>query len=439
MGKAWTRALGIAFICISLVVSAWSQKITSLERDRAQSMLHEIASDVKKHYYDPKLHGLDWDSKVREMKQKIDQADTSNRALSEVAALLDTLNDSHTFFLPPLHANRYDYGWEAKLIGSRCYMIRVRPGSDAEAKGVKPGDEILAINGYAPTKDNFWKMEYVFNTLRPQPGLHLDLRDPLGKERTLDTVTKIKETRRVKDLTGSGSDGDIWDVVREENEVHRARARTAEMGDELMILKLPGFSFNEVEVDSMIGKARKHKALILDLRENLGGSVDTLKYLLSGVFENETKIGDRVGRDAHKPMVTKPRGHRFEGKLIVLTDSRSASASELFARVVQLEKRGVILGDLSSGKVMEAKDYSYKIGADTVVFYGASITDADIIMTDGKSLEHTGVTPDEVVLPTAADLANNRDPVLAHAAEIAGVKLTPEAAGKLFPYEWPPE
>jgi len=46
--------------------------------------------------------------------------------------------------------------------------------------------------------------------------------------------------------------------------------------------------------------------------------------------------------------------------------------------------------------------------------------------------------PYEVMLPTGADLAAGRDPVLAHAADLAGVKLDPVAAGKLFPFEWQP-
>jgi C-terminal processing protease CtpA/Prc len=88
---------------------------------------------------------------------------------------------------------------------------------------------------------------------------------------------------------------------------------------------------------------------------------------------------------------------------------------------------------------MEARRYGHEAGVDTVVFYGVSITESDLIMSDGKSLEHTGVTPDELVLPTAADLAAGRDPVLASAAGRLGVKLSAEDAGKVFPYEWPPE
>lgn len=421
-----------------LTTNGWCQKITSIDRDRAQSMLQQISSDIKKHYYDPKFHGVNWDAKVEEMKQKINAADSANHALSEVAAALDSLNDSHTFFLPPAHANRFDYGWQAQVIGDRCFVLRVRPGSDAEKKGVKPGDELVALNGFAPNRDNLWRMQYIFNMLRPQPTLRLDLRDPAGKQRQLDVVTTMIEKKRVTDLTAAGGGGDIWDLIRqEENAEHLGRSRFAELGDDVGILKFPGFFFSESEIDSMIGKARKHKALILDLRGNPGGSTEVLKYLIAGFFENEVKIGDRIGRSEHKPMIAKNHGHPFTGKLVVLVDSKSASAAELFARVVQIEKRGTVIGDRSSGSVMEAKRYNYKCGTDIVVFYGASITDADIVMTDGKSLEHNGVLPDEFVLPSPEDLANGRDPVLAHAVEGVGGKLNPEAAGKLFPYEWP--
>ena len=73
------------------------------------------------------------------------------------------------------------------------------------------------------------------------------------------------------------------------------------------------------------------------------------------------------------------------------------------------------------------------------VDYGAEVTIANLIMADGQSIEHRGVSPDEVVLPQAADLGSGRDPVLAHAAGEAGASISPEDAGKLFPYEWPKE
>jgi carboxyl-terminal processing protease len=410
--------------------------MTSLERQRAIEILQVTASDVKKHYYDSKFHGVDIDAKVAEAKQQIEKEPSFNRAMSHVAAVLDALNDSHTFFVPPQHAYRHSFEMQYQMVGNHCFVTQVRPKSDADSKGVKPGDELVAINGYAVTRDDLWRMQYAFGILRPQPGLHVELKDPSGATRQLDVMAKFRETQRVEDVTGNG----IWDLIRqEETEEHLMRARIVEYGDQVTVLKVPEFSFDQIEVERMVDKARKHPNLIIDLRGNPGGSVETLKYLVGGMFDREVKIADRVGRKEAKPEVAKPLHNPFTGKLVVLVDARSASAAELFARVVQLEKRGEVIGDRTSGAVMEARHYEEKLGTDTVIYYGSSITESDLIMSDGKSLEHVGVTPDEILLPSANAIANGRDPVLAAAAQTLGATVSPEQAGKAFPYEWPPE
>jgi carboxyl-terminal processing protease len=139
-------------------------------------------------------------------------------------------------------------------------------------------------------------------------------------------------------------------------------------------------------------------------------------------------------------MTLKGRKDYFQGKLIVLIDHESGSASEIFARLMQLEKRGVVLGDVSAGAVMQSLGHPLTMvtGISTEVGYGVSVTNADVIMSDGKSVEHMGVTPDELVLPTAEDIREGRDPVLARAMEILGQKMTPQEAYKIFEkaYKW---
>ncbi len=418
-----------------LIAQQAQTKISKLERDEVMQMLTSISDDVKKHYYDKNLHGVDWNANVKNFETRIDNAVSLNRGLSEVAAALDVLNDSHTFFLPPPRPYKHSYGWTISMIGQKCFVLQVQPGSDAEKKGVKAGDEVLMINGFAPARENLWKMNYVFNVLRPQPGLRVALQTPEGEHREVDIVASMRELPKFKDLTGGG----IWDYFREiENNTHESRMRSTATDDGVMILKFPSFVYMQSQVDDVMKKARRNKSLIIDLRGNPGGSVETLREFLSNFFDHEVKIADRQMRGNGKPEMAKPHGKDvFAGKLFVLVDSRSASASEILARVVQLEKRGTVLGDQSAGAVMESIQYNYHIGFETRVFYGASITQADLIMTDGKSLEKVGVAPDEVLLVSAKDLAAGRDPVMARAVELAGGKISPEAAGKLFPYEWP--
>ena len=380
---------------------------------------------------------MNWDEKASEARDKIAKATSYNEAILQVAALLETLNDSHTSFFPPRDPIPQEYGWRFQMVGDRCFVTHVQPKSDAEGKGLRPGDQVLTINGFTPTRESLTKMEYVLKTLMPQSSLQLDLRAPSGKISHAVVKAKVRQPAAIMDY-GDMTGRDKWRVrLESEDELRLMRPEYKELSDGVMILKLPIFFQTGTALQESIGKARRHDTLIVDLRGNPGGAESNLQDLLGGMFEKDVKIADRVTRRATNPLIAKGSHKSFTGKLIVLVDSRSASASELFARVVQIEKRGVVLGDRTLGRVMEARYYDHETGPSLVFHYGTSISEADLIMADGKSLEHSGVTPDETILPSATDLAGNRDPLLAHAAEIAGIVLTPEQAANLFPYEWP--
>lgn len=427
-----------AVVCVFLATeSARAQvlKATSFDKDRGHDMITQIRNDLKKNYYDPAFHGMDIEARLKAADEKINTATSIGHIFGIIAQAVIELEDSHTYFLPPGRSARTEYGWEMQMIGEKCFVTAIKPGSDAEAKGLKEGDEIWMINDFGPTRENFWKMEYFFKALRPQPGMKLAVIRPSGKQEELLVLAKITERKRVMDLT---SGGDIWELIRDdENAAHFNRQRYVEVGDDLLIWKMPDFELEEAKVDDLMGRVRKHKSLILDLRGNPGGYVIALQRIAGYFFDHDVKIADRKGRKEMKPQLAKTRGGDvFKGQLVVLIDSRSASAAELFARIVQLEHRGTVLGDRSSGAVMESRFFPHQSGLDIVAFWGASITDADLIMTDGKSLEKTGVTADETILPTAADLAAKRDPVMARAAELVGVKLDAAKAGTFFPIEW---
>jgi C-terminal processing protease CtpA/Prc len=442
MSQHWILKLLLAATVVVAALSAAAlqsqQKMDTINQDRARAMLRDAYDNVKKHYYDPKFHGLDIDTRYHQFDEKIRNAGSLSQSFGVIAGFLDGLNDSHTFFTPPSRPYRVDYGYRMQIYGSACFVSRVRPGTDAESK-VHPGDEVLGYNNFAVNRGDFWKMSYYFNGLAPQKASILEVRNPNGQPRNVTVDAKVRELKKVIDLTGQDLGADFWDLIREEeNSDHIVRQRWLNVGD-VMIWKMPEFYVEDREVDRIFNDARKHKTLILDLRGNHGGAVTTLDRMLGNVFDHDVKIADRIGRKDMKPEIAKTRGSDvFTGKLIVLVDSVSASAAELFPRVVQLEHRGIVVGDQSAGAVMEAKHYPGSQGMDTKIFYGFSITEADLIMKDGKTLEHAGVTPDETILPTPKDLADGSDPVLARAAQIAGLNLDPAAAGKMFPFEWLP-
>jgi len=411
------------------------EKVDPTKIERARGMLRDARDLVKKYYYDPNFHGVDIDARYQQYDDRIKSAPSFNEGLRLVAGFLEGLKDSHTYVIPPDRPYRFDYGFRMQLFGDDAFITRTRPGTDAESK-VHPGDQVLAYVSNPVNRADFNDVQYLFYRLMPRTETQLDLRDPDGNVHRVSIDTKLRQEKVERNI--SPASADYYKILRQsQDQDHILRQQQRVMGD-VVIWKVPTFVFPDSEVDHYFDVPRTHKTLILDLRDNPGGLADAVTRMLANVFDHDVKIADRVGRKETKPEIAKAVRHPFTGRLIVLVDSGSASAAEIFARVIQLEHRGTVIGDRTAGEVMEAGMYPCKLGLDTELWYAFSVTAADLVMTDGKSLERLGVTPDEILLPTPKDLAAGRDPVLAHAAELAGVSLDPDAAGKLFPFEWLP-
>jgi carboxyl-terminal processing protease len=408
--------------------------MSGAERDAAMGLLDITKDAIKKNYYDPTFHGVDIDFVFEQARERMKAAQNRDAMMLTIASAVMTLDDSHTTFLPPARAAEVEYGWKTGVIGDDVYITRVKPGSDAEAKGLKPGDKLIAIDGFRPMRKNLWQMEYRYNVVAPAARVNMTVLSPGDeKPRVLPIETKIIKTGSVITMRQYYERAVVKHGVFDSKKVFEFQ----QFGDELLIWKMRSFSVPDQFIDSAVSKARGVKTLVLDLRDNGGGAVKMLERMVGFFVEKEVKVFDEKRRKQTKAVTSKPQGNPFKGKLIVLVGKDSASASEIFARIVQMEKRGTVIGDRTAGAVMESMFHEVNSGFGNNLYAGASITMADVIMSDGKSLEKVGVTPDETVLPTGKDLAESKDPVLAYAAKLAGIDLTPEKAGTFFPYEWP--
>jgi C-terminal processing protease CtpA/Prc len=427
-------SLAFLFLSFALVTESNGQaKLKRLDRERAFSMLKNVRNKIKSEYYDPEFGGRDIDARFDAAEERLREAGTLGEALGIIAQAVLDLNDSHTRFSPPSRNAIIDYGWKMRMYGDKCLVTSVRQNSDAAKKGLEVGDQILAMNKFPPSRKEMWKMVYYYQALNPQTQVALTIRKPSGETRDIVVDTKVTKQKNVVDLTRSI---EINEAMREGAKLRNASKHTFVDVGNVKIWRMPSFVFDPGEVDRFAGEFRNKAGLVLDLRGNPGGYVVTIERLVGYFFPEDKKIADLVGRKEMDPQMAKTQGDKvFQGKVVVLIDSSSASAAEIFARLMQLEGRGVVLGDVSAGAVMQSRGYGMDVGSGTVVSYGVSVTNADVIMSDGKSLEHVGVTPDEVIVPTGADLAADRDPVLARALEILGVAMNADQAGKLLPKE----
>lgn len=210
---------------------------------------------------------------------------------------------------------------------------------------------------------------------------------PDGKQRVLDIASNLAEPLNTQNIPGMTAK----EPIDSRPQVSMPWNQFREIGKELYIWKMSGFQgFSEQEVDAIMAGTKKHRDLILDLRGNNGGDLALLLRLIANVIDHVIKLGDAHQRKKVKQIKVDSReGEAFKGKIVVLLDSASASASELFARILQLENRGTVVGDVTAGSVMRAIHFSDH--TKSWKYFATSVTVADLIITDGRSLEHVGV------------------------------------------------
>lgn len=419
-------------LLLSLFVHAQSVRVDQqaspenikVDRARGKQMLNDIKDEIKTRYYDKDFHGIDLDARFEAAEDKIEKASSNSEIFQYIAAAVLELDDSHTFFVPPGRANRTYYGFSMQMVGNNCFVIDVTKGSDAEKKGLKVGDVVAGIERYQVTRQNFWLIEYLIYQLSPLPNLK---------------ITRVKDNKPDQLLIES-TIVPLKERLKEERERRKRKRedpyKCIAINSELIACRLETFSVDKKYIDRMMEEAAGYKKMILDLRGNGGGYVKIEEYLIGHFFNKDVTIGTFVRRRGSDQRIAKPQTkNNFAGELVVLIDSDSASAAEVTARVLQIEKRAKIVGDVSAGMVMTSvagtmSNQRGVPGYQTFSFYGLSVTVGDLIMSDGKRLEKWGVLPDHPVGPTAMALITNTDPVLAYAAMLLGVDLAPEKAGE---------
>lgn len=414
----------IVLFLIPLPITAQSLKA---ERALHQNILKNIKDDIKENYYDPKFRGIDIEEIFKQAGDLIKDAKSAQEMTDIVARILLPFDDSHLYFLPPVKTVEVDYGWKIQVINDKVFVTEINEKSDAYKKGVRVGDRVYMIEGFIPTRKEFLILRRHFEVLRPQKSLNIILTKPSGNSYKLDIKAEIKDNSVFMPSTRD------LDLEADRQYEENTRLYHYDKIPRLSILKMTSFVLTPIRIEKMMDKIDKSEALILDLRGNGGGLLFSLEKIIGNFFDKEVTLGKVIERKGTSMSVIKPNAkNNYKGKLVVLVDSGSASASEIFARVVQIEKRGTVIGDQSAGAVMQSVTFFHTHGLDSLIPYGISVTVADLVMKDGQRLEGSGVTPDEKLFPTPQDLADKRDPVLSRAAEILGFQLSPEAAGKVF-------
>ena len=274
-------------------------------------------------------------------------------------------------------------------------VIAPLQGTPSEKAGLRSGDKIIKIDGKSASD---MSIEEAVNNIRGPKGSSVTLtifRE--GDEDTKD-ITVERDIINVKSVKIDWKENSIAYI-----EINRFGEDTNR-----------GFASAISQV-----KARKASGLILDLRNNPGGYLDTSIEVASRLLpNNKVVVIEESGDKSQKKMYTRGGDMASGIETVVLINEGSASASEILAGALKDNRENVTLvGKKSFGKgsVQEFIDLSQGTAA--------KITVARWLTPNGVQINEQGIKPDQEIELTNDDYNNNRDPQLDAAMKILKEKL----------------
>jgi len=267
--------------------------------------------------------------------------DTANKSELVETAIIEMLQslDPHSTYLnkeevkqmnEPLQGNFEGIGISFNILDDTIFVVNPIPGGPSEQVGIQSGDRIIMIDGENVAGTGM-KTSDVFARLR-------------GKKGTLVTVSVLRRT--VKDLL-------VFKITRDKIPIFSLDASYM-IDDKIGYIKLNRFSFTTIdEFESAVLDLKKNgaKDLILDLSGNGGGYLDVAVKLSDQFLKEEKLIVYTEGHNhPRRSYVSTSRGNFEEGRVVIIINEESASASEIVAGAIQDWDRGIIVGRRSFGK-----------------------------------------------------------------------------------------
>lgn len=323
------------------------------------------------------------DEKIAPFKaSQTDVVTNQQKVWGAIQGLAASYNDPYTAFFPPEESKAFGenvkgefggVGIEIVVKDNLITVVAPLKGTPAEKAGIKPNDRIIKIDGTSALDISLNK---AVSLMHGEPGTKVAL-----------TIAREGESKEIQ-----------VDIIRAIIEVPTIKT---ELKDGVFVITLFGFTENSapkfrdalVEFGALYDK-NITKKLVIDLRNNPGGYLESAVDIASFFLPEGTEIVREVGNKSYKEKIYRSKGFdvfKNDLKLAVLINGGSASASEIVASALQDHKKAILVGEKSFGKgsVQElipiTKDTSLKV------------TIARWLTPKGNSISDGGVTPDIVV------------------------------------------